>query len=118
MKRSIIITLVLASSFLFVSQTLSHSADYVSSAFPSDQILKEMISDRAKWSRTPEQIIIMGKAKHPTDKTAYIVYAHPADGDAIIAEVILRKTDRNYWFYDLTATGVGSGNRGVLQTSY
>jgi hypothetical protein len=118
MKKSIIIILILVSLLFTVLHSLGHAADYISSTFPPDQVLKEMILINNEWgASTPDQIIVAGKIKHPTEKGAYIVYARFVNGDTDVAEIIIRKTDRNYWFYVLTFPGYES-IKGVLQTAY
>ena len=95
MKRSIIITLILASLLFAVSNTIA--ADYVSSAFPSDNILKQLAGHKAQEEASV--YVIMGKVKDPTDKAATIVYAYNINNPDSLIYITLKKTDRNYWFY-------------------
>jgi hypothetical protein len=117
MKRSIVTALVLGCSLFASSYALSHAADYISSAFPSDQILEELSWYRSGLTGAPEDYIIVGKAKLPTDKTAYVVYGHYVSNDSPAIEIILKKTDRNYWYYNITPYQ-GNPKTGILQTSY
>lgn len=113
MKKSIIITVVLASLLVAVSNTLA--ADYVSSAFPSDQILQELAGYCGPGDGT--EYTLAGKVKHPTEKGVYKVYAYHISPSEIV-EMILRKTDRNYWVYEATENVYSIVYKGILQTSY
>jgi hypothetical protein len=116
MKKSVIITLILASLLFTAWNSLGHAADYVSSTFPPDRLLKELINSLDEFSQNPEEYIIMGKVKDGTEKNAYIVYAHHVNHPTEPQKILLKKTDKNFWYYEINVPG--DSQKGSLQTSY